>query len=150
MTMEHSSFMHCDLHWGRVLRNRQYVNSLLSQCLVSWGSTNYTALWVTGYLGDLSAALEIDDLQQQAVDRRCCKKPSRLRNWSVCTHPTFTRRTGSELFTVYRPKPCLPSSGLFKSHPFFTSSTHSVSAQSVQQLTAPILAAYVRSIIEYF
>ena len=41
-------------------------------------------------------------------------RPSRLRNWSVCTTPTFTRRTASELTTVHRPKPLLPSSGLFQ------------------------------------
>ena len=97
-----------------MLRNWQYAHSLLSQCFVSCGSTNYTALWVTGYLGDLSAVLVVDELQRQAVDRRCCKRPSRLRNWSVCTPPTFTRRTASELITVHRPKPLLPSSGLFQ------------------------------------
>ena len=79
--------MHCHLHWGGVLRNRQYVHSLLSQCFVSCGSTNHTALWVTGYLGDLSAILVVDKLQRQAVDRRCCKRPSRLRNWSVLHTP---------------------------------------------------------------
>ena len=96
-----------------MLRNRQYVHNLLSQCFVSYGSTNYTALWATGYLGDLSAVLVVDELRRQAVDRRCCKRPSRLRNWSVCTHPTFTRRTASELTTVHRPNPLLPSSGFF-------------------------------------
>ena len=37
-----------------------------------------------------------------------------MRNWSVCTPSTFTRRTASELVTVRRPKPLLPSSGLFQ------------------------------------
>ena len=106
--------MHCDLHWGEALRNRQYVHSLLSQCFVSCGSTNYTALWVTGYLGDLSAALVVDELKRQAVDRCCCKRPSGLRNWSVCTPPTFTHRTASELITVHRPEHLLPSGGLFQ------------------------------------
>ena len=116
--------MHCDLHWGGVLRNRQCVHSLLIQCFVSCGSTNYTALWVTGYFGDLSAVLVVDELQRQAADRRCCKRPSRLRNWSVCTPPMFPRRTASELITVHRPKPSLPSSGLSRvihsSHPRHT------------------------------
>ena len=80
--------MHCDLHWGGVLRNRQCVHSLLIQCFVSCGSTNYTALWVTGYFGDLSAVLVVDELHRQAVDRRCFKRPSRLGNWSVCTPPS--------------------------------------------------------------
>ena len=106
--------MYCDLHWGGVLRNRQYVRSLLSQCFVSCGSTNYTASWVTGYLGDLSEVLVVDELQRQAVDRHCCERPSRLRNWSVCTPPTFARRTASELITVHRPKPLLSSTGLFQ------------------------------------
>ena len=90
------------------------VGLLLTGWSVCCGSTSYTALWVTGYFGDLSAILVIDELQRQAVDRRCSKKPSRLRNWSVCTHPTFTCRTSSELITVHRPKPLLPSSGLFQ------------------------------------
>ena len=105
---------------------KQYVRRLLSQCFVSCGSTNYTALWVTGYLGDLSAVLVVDELHRQAVDRRCFKRPSRLRNWSVCTPPlTFTRRTASAHITDHRPKPLLPSSGLFStvihsSHPRHT------------------------------
>ena len=108
---------------------KQYVRRLLSQCFVSCGSTNYTALWVTGYLGDLSAVLVVDELHRQAVDRRCFKRPSRLRNWSVCAHPPFTRRTASAVITVHRRKLLLPSSGLFSRA--IHSSTHSVSAQSV-------------------
>ena len=77
-------------------------------------SINYTALWVTGYFGDLSVVLVVDELQRQAVDKRCCKRPSRLRNWIVCTPPTFTCRTAPERITVHRPKPLLPSSGLFQ------------------------------------
>ena len=104
-----------------MLRNRQYVHNLLSQCFVSYGSTNYTALWATGYLGDLSAVLVVDELRRQAVDRRCFKRPSR------CLHPppTFTRRTASAVITVHRPQPLLPSSGFFSrvihsSHPRHT------------------------------
>ena len=37
-----------------------------------------------------------------------------MRNWSVCTPSTFTRRTASELTTIPRPKPLLLSSGLFQ------------------------------------
>ena len=84
-----------------------------------------------GLRTDRSAILVVDELKRQSADRRCCKRPSRLRNWSVCTPPTFTRRTESELITVHRPKLYRPQAAFFKSHPFFTSSTHSVSAQSV-------------------
>ena len=44
---------------------------------------------------------------------------------------------------------CCPQAAFFKSHSFFTFSAHCVSAQSVYQLTAPIFAAYCRSIVEY-
>ena len=129
----HSSFMHCDLGWGGVLRKGQYVHAQLSQCFVSCGSTNCAALWVTGHLGCRSPVHVVDELQRQAVGRRCCKRPSRLSYWSVCAPPTLTRRTACRLITVQRPKPLLPSSGPFwssilSSH---TPLTHSASVQSV-------------------
>ena len=67
-----------------------------------------------GLRTDRSAILVVDELKRQSADRRCCKRPSRLRNWSVCTPPTFARRTASELITVHRPKPLLSSTGLFQ------------------------------------
>ena len=58
-----------------------------------------------------SAVLVVDELQLLAVvDRRCCLRPSRLRNWRVCTHPMFTRQTASELATIYRTKSFCPES----------------------------------------
>ena len=123
-------------------------NSLFSQCFVSWGSTNYTALWVTGYFGDLSAVLVVDELQRQAVDRRCCKRPSRLRSWSVRTPPTFTRRTASELITVHRPKPLLPSTGPFQEssilHILDTQRVYSVSLTTDSADRCSLLQEYHR------
>ena len=37
-----------------------------------------------GILEDPSAVLVVDDLQRYFVKRRCCKRQSGLRNWSVC------------------------------------------------------------------
>ena len=129
-----------------MLRNRQFVHNLLSQCFVSCGSTNCTALRVTGYLGDLSAVLVVDELQRQAVDRRCCKRPSRLRNWIVCTHPTFTGRTASELITVHRPKPLLPSSGLFQE----SSILHILDTQRVYSVSLTTDSANLCSLLQEY
>ena len=94
--------------------------------------------------------LVVDELQRQAVDRRCCKKPSRLRNWSVCTPPTFTRRTASELITVHRPKPLLPSSGLFHESSFLhILDTQRICSVSLTTDSANLCRDYCRSIIEY-
>ena len=66
------------------------AHGLLSHCCVCCGSPNFTAKWVTSYLKEPSAILAVDELQRQAVARRCNKRPSRLRNWRFCTNPTFT------------------------------------------------------------
>ena len=146
IALGHSSFMHCDLHWGRVLRNRQFVHSLLNQRFVSCGSTNYTASWVTGFSGDFSAVLVVNELRWQAVDRRCCKRPSRLRNWSICTHATFTRRTASELITVHCPKPLLPSSGPFQE----SSILHILDAQRVCSVSLTNDSANLCSLLQEY
>ena len=88
-------------------------------------------------------------MQRQAVDRRYCERPSRLRNWSVCTPPRSLVEPHLNLSQFIVLSLCFPRAAFFKSNPFFTSSTYSVSAHSVYQLTTPILAAYCRSIIEY-
>ena len=64
----------------------------MSQCIVNFGSTNYTALRVTGYSEDPSAVLVVDELQRYVVERRCCKRQSGLRNWRLCT-PLLTPHT---------------------------------------------------------
>ena len=88
--------------------------SLLSQCFVSCGSTNYSIGIFWEAFQPFSSLLWSSSCQRQAIDSRCCKRSSRLGNWSVCIHLTFTRRTVSEIVAGHRPKPLLPSSGLFQ------------------------------------
>ena len=133
-----------------LLRKRQYVHIKLSQCFISYDSTNHTALWVTGYLEDLSAVLVVDELQRQAaID--VAVRASRWKNWSVWTPPTFTRRTASELITVHRPKPLLPSSGLFQEssilHIFDTQRVCSVSLTTDSANLCGLLQEYHRILL---
>ena len=100
----------------------------------------------TGYLGDLSAVLVVDELKRQAVDRRCCERPSRLGNWSVCTPTPLTRRTVSELITVHIILSlCCPQAALFLE----SSILHILGTQRVCSVIlatdAPIFAANCRS-----
>ena len=97
-----------------------------------------------------SAVIVVDELPPQVVvDKRGCKRPSRLRTCSVSTHPTFTRQTVCEFNTVLRPKPLLPWSRLSTRvfHYLHTPSTHSVSARSVEILTSPIYAVYCTGVV---
>ena len=122
------------------------VHSLLSQCIVNFGSTNYTALRVTGYSEDPSAVLVVDELQRYVVERRCCKRQSGLRNWRLCT-PLLTPHTRiwTRCSSSY-PKLLLPTSGPFQEQ----STLHILDTQRVCSVGLTTVSANLCSLLREY
>ena len=70
---------------------------------------------------------------------------SLLRNWSVCTHSAFTRRTASEPITAHRPT-LLPSRDLFQE----SSILHILNTQRVCSVSLTTDSAHICSLLQEY